>query len=67
MTRAMYNAKELSEVLGCSESKAYQYIKQMNEELRKAGYIIIRGKVSKAYVEKRFFGLDKMEPAAVRE
>ena len=67
MTKAMYNAKELSEVLGCSETKAYQYIKQMNEELQKAGFLVLRGKVSKAYVEKRFFGLSRPVLAADQE
>lgn len=57
MTKAMYNARELAEVLGCSESKSYQYIKQMNEELQKAGYLTLRGKVPIGYVQKRFFGV----------
>ena len=33
MTRQVYTAKDLQEFLGVSESKAYQYIRQMNEEL----------------------------------
>lgn len=56
MSRATYNAKELAELLGCSESLAYRYIKQMNTELAQNGFLTIRGKVPKAYVEKRFFG-----------
>lgn len=61
MTKAMYNAKELAEVLGCSESKSYQFIKQMNEELKKAGYITLKGKISRVYVAKRFFGMEGAE------
>lgn len=57
MTKAMYNARELAEVLGCSESKSYQYIKQMNEELQNAGYLTLCGKVPIGYVQKRFFGV----------
>lgn len=57
MTRAMYNAQELAELLGCSITKSYQYIKQMNEELEKSGYLVLRGKVPIGYVQKRFFGL----------
>ena len=57
MTRAMYNAQELAELLGCSVTKSYQYIKQMNEELEKSGYLVLRGKVPIGYVQKRFFGL----------
>lgn len=61
MTKAMYNARELAEVLGCSESKSYQYIKQMNEELQKAGYLTLRGKVPIGYVQKRFFGVGEIK------
>lgn len=57
MTRAMYDVKELAEILGCSESKSYQYIRKMNEELQKAGYLTLRGKVPIGYVQKRFFGM----------
>lgn len=57
MSRQTYNAKELGEVLGVSESKAYQYIRQMNAELAQKGFLVCRGKVPKAYVEKRFFGV----------
>lgn len=57
MSRQTYNAKELGEVLGVSESKAYQFIRQMNEELKDKGFLTVRGKVPAAYVEERFFGL----------
>ena len=57
MSRQTYNAKELGEVLGVSESKAYQLIRCMNTELKEKGYLVCRGKVPKAYVEERFFGV----------
>lgn len=56
MSRQTYNAKELGEVLGCSESKAYQFIRQMNAELTKQGFLTVRGKIPKSYADKRFFG-----------
>lgn len=62
MARATYDAKELAEVLGCSVSKSYQFIKQMNEELQKAGFITLRGKIPVAYVKERFFGVVNGEP-----
>lgn len=55
--KQMYGAKELGEVLGCSESKAYQFIRMMNEELASKGFLTLRGKVPSAYVEERFFGV----------
>lgn len=56
MSRQTYSAKELGEALGVSESKAYQYIRQMNDELTKKGFLVVRGKVSRAYANERFFG-----------
>lgn len=57
MTKQVYNAKDLRELLGVSESKAYQYIRVMNQELEEKGFLIVRGKVPAAYVQKRFFGV----------
>ena len=64
MSRQTYNARELGEVLGVSESKAYQFIRQMNDELKMKGFLTVRGKVPAAYVEERFFGV-KAEQGAV--
>lgn len=58
MSRATYTAQELAELLGVSECKAYQYIRQMNAELEKQGYLTVRGKIPRAYAEKRFYGAD---------
>ena len=33
MARLMYNVKDVQEILGVGESKAYQFIRIMNEEL----------------------------------
>lgn len=57
MSRQTYNAKELGEVLGCSESMAYKFIRIMNDELKSKGFLVLRGKVPAAYVEERFFGV----------
>ena len=51
-------AKELSELLGISIGHAYKIIHQMNEELTKAGYLVISGKVPVRYFEKRWYGLE---------
>lgn len=57
MAKQVYTANELAEVLGVSVSKAYVYIRQMNEELEKQGFLVVRGKVPVAYVQERFFGV----------
>lgn len=56
MSIATYNAKELGELLGCSQGMSYKLIRQMNEELKAKGYMTLRGKVSREYVKLRFFG-----------
>ncbi len=56
MSRATYTAGELAELLGVSESKAYQLIKLMNAELAQKGFLTVRGKIPRTYAEKRFFG-----------
>ena len=61
MNRQVYTAKDLSQILGVSESKSYSYIRQMNQELKEAGYLTVRGKVPVAYAQKRFFGADPGE------
>jgi len=52
-------AKELSELLGVSIGYAYKIIHQLNEELTKAGYLVISGKVPVRYFEKRWYGLER--------
>ena len=58
MSKQLYGIKEVRVLLGVSESKGYKLIKQMNQELTEKGYITISGKVPRAYVEARFFGIE---------
>ena len=55
--RQMMDAQDVSEALSVSKSTAYAVIRRLNEELEKAGYITVRGKVSRAYFEKRTYGV----------
>lgn len=49
--------KEVQETLGVSESVAYRVIRELNAQLKAAGYITIAGKVNRAYfVEKCCYG-----------
>lgn len=59
MSKATYNAKELAEILGCSPSKAYQFIRIMNDELKSKGFLVLRGRVPAVYVNERFFGMNQ--------
>lgn len=53
MSKQVYTAKDISEILGVSESKSYQYIRQMNSELEEKGFLIARGRVPVAYFQER--------------
>lgn len=64
MIKQVYGAKDIQEILDVSESKAYHYIRQMNEELQSKGYLITRGRVPVSYFEKRFFGMKETIPEA---
>ncbi|MBV4169489.1 DNA-binding protein [[Clostridium] innocuum] len=47
---------DVMEITGLSSSSSYIVIKQLNEELRKKGYLTIRAKVISTYFYERFFG-----------
>lgn len=49
-------ADELSRDLRISKPMAYKLIKEMNEELSKKGFLVIRGRVSRTYYNERFYG-----------
>ena len=49
-------AKELAGMLGVSESQAYKMIRKINLELEKKGFITVKGKVSKYYIEQHWYG-----------
>lgn len=52
----MLRAEDVSEILQIGETKAYQIIRQLNSELAEKGYLTVRGRISKAYFQKRIFG-----------
>ena len=55
--KAQYvTSDELVDTLGVSKGKAYQIIRQLNDELIKQGYIKIAGKCPRKYFEKRYYG-----------
>lgn len=51
----MITAEELAEELGVSRGKAYNIIKGLNEELSRKGYVVIAGKVPRAFWETKFY------------
>ena len=57
MSKYVYTAQDISEICGISESKSYQVIKQLNEELKEKGFLTFAGKVSAAYFNERMYGM----------
>lgn len=51
-----YSAGDIAQMLGISKSGAYSIIRKLNSELESKGYIVIQGKVSKAYFEENGMG-----------
>lgn len=52
--KVLYEVEDVSKLLLISKSKAYQIIKQLNDELAVKGYITIRGKIPIRYFKERF-------------
>ena len=52
----LMNCTDVMEYLGVSASSAYKIMRTLNDELAKKGYYTISGKISKKYLDERFFG-----------
>lgn len=49
-------ASDVAEYMGISVPMAYKIIRKLNDELVTAGYIIVSGRVSRSYFEKKIYG-----------
>lgn len=47
-------AKDIQNILGVKRAKAYEVIRQLNDEMEKEGYKVLKGKVSRAKFEERY-------------
>ena len=56
MRKTYYNSNDVINLLGVSQSKAYEIIRTLNSELQKKGFLILRGKVSKAFFDEKWYG-----------
>jgi hypothetical protein len=53
------HAKEVATELGISEAHAYKLVRVMNAELKRNGFIVISGRVSRAYFNEKVYGSKK--------
>lgn len=49
-------ASDVAAFMGVSMAMAYKIIRQLNEELAAMGYLIVSGRVSRSYFEKKIYG-----------
>lgn len=50
-----YDVEEVRALLGISSSKAYKIIRELNDELKSKGYIVVMGRVPKRYFREKFY------------
>lgn len=48
-------ATDVAKILRTSEATAYRIIRDLNEELKKKGKIILPGKISRRYFEEKIY------------
>lgn len=59
MENRFIRVEDVAAKLGVSKPYAYKLIRQLNEELRKKGFLTIAGRVNRQYFEERFYGEQK--------
>jgi hypothetical protein len=52
------DVNDVANYMNISTSKAYKVMRSLNDELKASGYIVIAGKVSRAYFEKKIYGVN---------
>ena len=57
MNEKFLKVDDVMQILGISKSAAYNIMRQLNNELKEKGYVVIRGKISRKYFEERFYGM----------
>lgn len=52
----MVTAQDIVDMLSVSKGHAYKIIRQLNRKLEDSGYIVVSGKIPRAYWDKKFYG-----------
>lgn len=58
MKAQFITAAEVAQIMGVSRTKAYQIVREMNNELKDMGYLTINGKCPLRYFQQKFYGLE---------
>ena len=59
MKKQYLTAREVAEVCGVSDGKAYGLIREMVIELKAAGYLTVSGKGPVAFFRKKYYGFEE--------
>ena len=51
------NVHDVCEILGVSKAYAYNLMRGYNAELKKAGYIVVPGKISTKFLAEKIYGM----------
>ncbi len=49
-------ASDVAAFMGVSVAMAYKIIRRLNKELTAMGYLVVSGRVSRSYFEKKIYG-----------
>lgn len=52
-----YTVGDVQEMLGISKGMAYKILRKLNSELAEKNYIVVPGKVPKAYFAEHYYGM----------
>lgn len=63
LSKQYFNAKEIAEIMDCSERHGYSVIAELNAELKAQGFIIRAGRIPRKYFFERT-GLTEQEEGA---
>ena len=55
----MMTAAEVAAELGVSHGHAYKLVRQLNKELHNQGFVVVAGKLPRAFWKKKMYGYDK--------
>lgn len=50
----MMTANDVAQALGISKGHAYKIVRELNDELEAKGFIVVAGKIPRAFWEKNF-------------
>lgn len=59
MENKFIRVDEVAKELGVSTSYAYKLIRQLNNELKAKGFVVIAGRVNRQYFNERLYGMGR--------